>query len=181
MDGNTRTNDLCPVGEASRTGTGPGSAVRVATSAVRRKVRAGGSIRFRLFGGCCRASKRPTVSTRSGASCVRPANAGENSRHGITVAVGEPRWRGQNGQATTPAAHVQAREQFGTEPKETDSSKNVNNNTEGRLWGLQNTDTKNKLQLKLGEMEASRLRTFQKTLVTINLQAVTNQRYRSAP
>lgn len=88
--GNTGTNDLCPVGEASRTGTGPGSAVRVATSAVRRKVRARGPIRFRLFGGCCRASKRPTVSTRSGASCVHPANAGKNSRHGITVAVGEP-------------------------------------------------------------------------------------------
>lgn len=72
---------------------------------------------------------------RCAASGVRPANAGKNSRHGITVAVGGPPQRGQDGQAATPAAHVQTREHFGTGPKETDSSKNVKKNTEGRLWG----------------------------------------------
>lgn len=123
---------------------------------------------------------------RSVPSCVRPANAGTNSRHGITVAVGGLRWTGQNGRPTTPAAHVQTREHFGTEPKETDSSKNVNKNTEGRLWGLKNTDRGNKqLQLELGEIEASGLkqrpRTFQRMFVAFDLQPVTNQRLRSAP
>lgn len=70
---------------------------------------------------------------RSVTSCVHPASAGKNSRHGITIAVGGLRLRGQDGQATTPAAHVQTREHFGTGPKETERSKNAKKNTGAQL------------------------------------------------
>lgn len=65
---------------------------------------------------------------RSVTSCVHPASAGKNSRHGITIAVGGLRLTGQDGQATTPAAHVQTREHFGTGPK------NAKKNTGAQLW-----------------------------------------------
>lgn len=122
------------------------SDVRVATSAVRREAeREEGQSQGpdpSLFLDCCGATNCINTTRHSVASCVGPANAGENSRRGKTNAVGGLRRRGQNGQAATPAAHVQTREHFGTQPKEQDSSKNVNKNSEDPLWGLKNTDPK---------------------------------------
>lgn len=159
QDGDTGTNNQYPVREASRTGNGLGdSAVRAPTSVVGAPFEPGArSVSF--SSGTVDEPRGSQLYQHDPAlrhqlrSSRNPENAGKNSRHGITVAVGGPRSRGQDGQATTPAAHVQTREHFGTDLKRKRTTKKKREQKHrGSTLGHKNTDTENKqLQLKLGE------------------------------